>query len=52
MTEALSYALSDEGLACARASAECGRQAVEILGGEFMSALGREPRRRGRAANA
>jgi len=40
LAEALSFALSPEGRARARASAERGKQAVERLRGEFLDALG------------
>jgi Polysaccharide pyruvyl transferase len=49
MTEALNFALSEEGRARARASAERGRHSVEALREEFLQALALEPVRRKRA---
>jgi Polysaccharide pyruvyl transferase len=48
MSEALRFALSDEGRARARASAERGRQSVETLREEFVQALELVPTRRAR----
>jgi hypothetical protein len=51
MDDALSFALSAEGRAGARASAERGKRALEALRKEFMGALAGESRQTGRAAN-
>jgi hypothetical protein len=52
MDEALGFALSAEGRARARASAQRGRKGVEILRGEFIRALAGKPTHTARPANA